>query len=162
MGLPTLDFSPFFREIERQIKSLGRSARSYHTDPQVIGEIARDINLSVSELYSLAAKEAGRPGGLLDKRLSSIGLRSEKLAKSHPEVLRDLQRVCGRCTSSVTCANDFARADGSAGIPPYCPNEQTLQAILQEEGNAAATAANCAAEQESVRCWRSCCSRCLE
>jgi hypothetical protein len=137
--LPTLDFSPFFREIERQIKSLGRSAQSYHTDPQVIGEIARDINLSVSELYSLAAKEADQLGGLLDKRLTSIGLRSEELARSHPEVLRDLQRVCGRCTSSVTCANDFARSDGLSDIPKYCPNEQTLQAILQEESNAASS-----------------------
>lgn len=136
MRLPTLDFSPFFRAIERQIKSLGRSAQASHTDPQVIGEIARDINLSVAELYSLAAKEADQPGGLLDKRLSHIGFQSEELAKSHPEVLRDLQRVCGRCTSSVTCANDFARADGLSDIPKYCPNEQTLQAIVQEESNA--------------------------
>lgn len=132
MRLPTMVFSPFFREIERQIKSLGRSAQSYHADPQVIGEIARDINLSVSELYSLAAKEPDQPGGLLDKRLNSIGLRSEEFAKSHPEVLRDLERVCGHCTSTATCASDFARANGLADIPKYCPNEQTLQAILQE------------------------------
>ncbi|MBV5269576.1 MAG: hypothetical protein JZU55_06290, partial [Afipia sp.] len=108
------------------------SAQSYPADPQVIGEIARDINLSVSELYSLAAKEPDQPGGLLDKRLNSIGLRSEEFAKSHPEVLRDLERVCGRCTSTATCASDFARANGLADIPKYCPNEQTLQAILQE------------------------------
>jgi hypothetical protein len=145
--LPRLDFSPFFKEIERQIKSLGQSAQFYHTDPQVMGEIARDINLSVSELYALAANGEDQHGGLLDKRLNSIGLRSDELAKSHPEVLRDLQRVCGRCTSSVTCANDFARADDLAGISKYCPNEQTLQAILQEEVTRRATVANCAAEQ---------------
>jgi hypothetical protein len=118
--------------LKRHIRALGRPPGSYRTDPEISGEIARDLSLTVSELYSLAAREAAIPGLLLDKRLKSAGIRKDELAKVHPKVLRDLQRVCGGCASATTCARDFIRANGVDDIPKYCPNEQTLQALSQE------------------------------
>lgn len=133
MRLPIWASFPFIKAIKRHIRALGRPPGSYRTDPAITGEMARDLSLTVSELYSLAAREAETPGLLLDKRLKSVGLRKDELAKDHPDVLRDLQRVCGGCTSAATCVKDFARTNGAADVPRYCPNEQTLQALVQED-----------------------------
>lgn len=133
MRLPTWASLSFIKAVKRHIRAFGRSTVSYRTDPETAAEIARDLSLTVSELYSLAAREGETPGLLLDKRLESLGLQKDRLAKAHPKVLRDLQRVCGGCASATTCAKDFARVNGVADVPNYCPNEQTLQALSQED-----------------------------
>ncbi len=94
MRLPTLDSFPFLKAVKRHIRALGRPPGAYRTDPEVAGEIARDLSLTVSELYSLAAREAGRPGKLLDKRLKSVGLGRTNWPESIPT-------SCGICSGCV-------------------------------------------------------------
>lgn len=94
-----------------------------------IDELAHEFGLSRTELLALCANKAG--GSLLKQRLAEFGLTEELLANRHPEVLQDLQRVCGICATTSRCADDFAEHRDS-GRDEYCPNTSTLYALKQE------------------------------
>ncbi len=98
-------------------------------DDQQIGAIAHEFGLSRAELFKLCANNAS--GELLKKRLAEFGLSEEMLARRHPEVLQDLQRVCGTCSATSRCAGDFA-AHRDSDRDEYCPNTCTLYALRQE------------------------------
>jgi hypothetical protein len=97
-------------------------------------QIARDLNLSTSGLYVLSSK-AGLTGDLLKRRLAEFKLSAELVREHHPEVLRDLQRVCGNCTSTRRCASEFEQAIRQGERSDYCPNTQTLRALESEVSN---------------------------
>ena len=99
-------------------------------DDRQLDKIASEFGMSRFDLYALSANKAPT-GDLLRQRLKEFGLSEEMLAKKHPEVLRDLQRVCGNCVSTSRCAHDFA-ADRPGGRDKYCPNTCTLDALNQE------------------------------
>jgi hypothetical protein len=98
-------------------------------DDRQVDRIAHEFGLSRTELFTLCANRAG--SSLLKRRLGEFGLTGELLAKRHPEVLQDLQRVCGTCASTSRCAHDFAVREAS-GRDEYCPNTCTLYALKQE------------------------------
>jgi hypothetical protein len=98
-------------------------------DNQQIDAIAREFGLSRSELFKLCAHNAS--GGLLKQRLVEFGLYEDMLTRRCPEVLHDLQRVCGTCSTTSRCAGDLA-ADRNSGRDEYCPNTCTLYALKQE------------------------------
>jgi hypothetical protein len=100
-----------------------------HMNDRQIDTIAHEFGLSRAELFTLCSNRAG--GGLLKQRLAEFGLSEEMLARQHPEVLQDLQRVCGTCTTTSRCAGDFA-AHRDSGRDQYCPNTCTLYALKQE------------------------------
>lgn len=98
-------------------------------DDRQIGEIAHEFGLSRAELFMLCANKSS--GGLLKQRLAEFGLTEELLARKHPHVLQDLQRVCGSCAVASRCARDFATRSDS-GRDEYCPNTCTLHALTEE------------------------------
>jgi hypothetical protein len=98
-------------------------------DDQQVDEIAHDLRLSRAELFAMCGNSGS--GELLKQRLAQFGLTEAQLAKKHPEVLQDLQRVCGTCTTTSRCAHDFA-AHRDSGRDEYCPNSCTLYALKQE------------------------------
>lgn len=98
-------------------------------DDRQVDRIAHEFGLSRAGLFALCAGTAG--SDLLRQRLAEFGLTAELLAKLHPEVLQDLQRVCGTCTTTSRCAHDFA-AQKDSGRDEYCPNTCTLYALKQE------------------------------
>lgn len=127
-----LEYPVIGRMIERIKRFAGRSGeamRLHGLDDRQIGLIADEFGLSPAELFKLCANKAS--GGLLKQRLAEFGLSEELLAKLHPEVLQDLQRVCGTCATTARCAEDFARHRDS-GRDEYCPNTCTLYALKQE------------------------------
>jgi hypothetical protein len=91
--------------------------------------IAHECGLSRAALFTLCANSAS--GVLLEQRLAEFAIPEELLATTHPEVLRDLQRVCGTCAATSRCASDFA-ARRDSGRDAYCPNTCTLYALKQE------------------------------
>ena len=95
-------------------------------------EIARDLNLSSSELFALSAR-SDLSGELLRKRIAECCLSTDQLKTRQPEVLRDLERVCGHCTSTKRCAAEFRRGSASPDWFSYCPNTPTLQALMDED-----------------------------
>jgi hypothetical protein len=103
-------------------------------DRREIESIARELNVSPTELGDLVSMPSDSIVSL-SKRLSHAGLSETSLATSHPEVLRDLQRVCSQCPSKARCARDLGR-ERRATPSKYCPNEQTLQALAREAASA--------------------------
>ena len=103
-----------------------RSRELRSLDPHELGSIARDLGVTVPELFRLASQGANIEW-LLEKRLAEMGLSESLMRARHPKVLRDLDRVCGNCASARRCASDFAH--NRSGRSEYCPNTQTLEAL---------------------------------
>ncbi|MCC8978362.1 hypothetical protein [Bradyrhizobium acaciae] len=124
--------SPQFESLLGRLRGFLSRWREFDlmTDREV-DEIARELNLSTSDLRMLA-REQGSPE-LLRKRLEHAGLSEQQLASSHCDVLRDLQRVCGLCHEKPRCAADLAR-ERRASPAKYCPNEMTLTALSRGAG----------------------------
>jgi len=126
------EFPVISRLITRMKRLAGRAGEMSELrrmDDRQVGEIAHDLGLSRSELVTLC----GNPGSgdLLKQRLAQFAVSEESLAKEHPDVLHDLQRVCGTCTTTSRCAHDFA-VHRDSGRDEYCPNTCTLYALKQE------------------------------
>jgi hypothetical protein len=98
-------------------------------DDRQISQIASEFGVSRPDLFRLLENPASAE--LLNRRLAQFQLSEEVLAKVHPDVLQDLQRVCGTCDVTARCAHDFAEQKDS-GRDAYCPNTCTLYALKQE------------------------------
>jgi hypothetical protein len=94
--------------------------------------IARDLNLSTGDLDALCRRGEAF-GDLLEKRLAEFGLSEDAVKRLHPEVLRDLQRVCGNCVSTSRCARDFNQPNSAVRRSDYCANTETLMALERED-----------------------------
>jgi hypothetical protein len=126
------EFPVIGRLIARMKRLYGRSGELSELrgmDDRQVGQIAHEFGLSRSDLFTLCANKAS--GALLKQRLAEFGLTEQSLARMHPEVLQDLQRVCGTCTTTARCADDFA-GHRDSGRDEYCPNTCTLYALKQE------------------------------
>jgi hypothetical protein len=98
-------------------------------DDRQIAQVAREFGVSRSDLFTLL--DNTKSADLLKQRLAQFNLSEELLAKKHPDVLQDLQRVCGTCAMTSRCEHDFAVGKDSAR-DAYCPNTCTLFALKQE------------------------------
>jgi hypothetical protein len=94
--------------------------------------IAQDAGLSVAELRTLAGRWPDS-ADLLERRMAAVGLSTGEIARSQPEVLRDLQRVCGQCAVERRCTRDLDRDERDRVWRDYCPNVVTLDALRVEE-----------------------------
>jgi hypothetical protein len=125
---------PVFAELIERMKRfshrIAELSELRRMDDRQLGQIAHEFGMSRQELITLCANHGS--GDLLKQRLAEFGLTEEMLAKLHPEVLQDLQRVCGTCTTTSRCAHDFA-VHRVSGRDEYCPNTCTLYA-LKEDG----------------------------
>lgn len=116
----------------RSLVSRDRARREIsHSDPQEMERIARELSLSPSDFYTIAARNNKNTGKLLTHRLSHLELPKSDLPGADGKVLRDLQRVCANCSSTAQCARDLAKQSSIPDFPDYCPNDQTLRAIKQ-------------------------------
>jgi hypothetical protein len=81
----------------------------------------------------LRAIAQGNPdaGDLLPRRMRALGLEPDELARTMPEVARDLERVCSHCASYGRCQRDLDHSSDGTGWKAYCPNAQTLEAIAR-------------------------------
>jgi len=95
---------------------------------QEVERMAHDVGVDGVTLRALAAF-GPHAADLLPARLASLGLDPEEIAHSEPATSRDLERVCTLCDEKHRCAGDLA---AGAGVPTYCPNAETLRALLME------------------------------
>lgn len=100
-------------------------------DRTEFAQVARDLNLSPSELYAISTG-GNLSGDLLNTRMAEFGLSPEVVKKHHPEVSRDLERVCGMCSAKKRCASESGQRGSDPSRSDYCPNTQTLQALERE------------------------------
>jgi uncharacterized protein YjiS (DUF1127 family) len=99
-----------------------------------LGPIARDLGLTRSGLYTIAAKrpDAADPLAL---RIAALHLDRTAIQRADPLVMRDLERVCTLCGEKHRCRRDCLRHPDGAAWRAYCPNAMTLEAL--EQGQAA-------------------------
>jgi hypothetical protein len=67
-----------------------------------------------------------------------LGLDATQISHAEPDVLRDLQRVCGQCADERRCQHDLRRneKEGTSNDGTwrgYCPNAATLDALRSQE-----------------------------
>ena len=94
--------------------------------------IARDIGITPFELRTLAGKWPDE-ADLLSRRIVTVDLQTEQIKATEPQVLRDLQRVCGQCISGRRCEHDLDDDPSDRSWRDYCPNVATLDALRSEE-----------------------------
>ena len=95
-----------------------------------VAHIARDVGVSTSELNALAGRWPDS-ANLLERRIAALGL--EQIAHSEPQMVRDLQRVCGQCTSEGRCERDLNSDERDRAWRDYCPNVATLDVLRTED-----------------------------
>jgi len=98
---------------------------------QDVERMAHDVGVDDATLRGLAAR-GPHAADLLPVRLASLGLDPHRIAYREPGMSRDLERVCALCNEKRRCAGDL-RA-GCGGVPAYCPNANSLNALLMEAG----------------------------
>jgi uncharacterized protein YjiS (DUF1127 family) len=91
--------------------------------------IARDLGISPVEIRTLTAKGEDA-ADLLVRRMKTIGLEPSQVDVA---VMRDLQRCCSICTQKGLCIHELEDKPRGATWPKYCPNEQTLTALTDEQ-----------------------------
>jgi len=94
-------------------------------------KIASDVRMTVSELEAVRhmGKAAAYP---MYKRLASLGLNEEQIARDEPGVLNDLQRVCSLCAEKKQCVHELRADPGDTHWQEYCPNMSTFEALEAE------------------------------
>jgi len=98
-------------------------------DTQDVRCIARDLGISPVEIRTLTAK-GENAADLLVRRMKTIGLEPGQVDVA---VMRDLQRCCSICTQKGLCIHELEDKPRGATWPKYCPNEQTLTALTDEQ-----------------------------
>jgi len=114
------------RRLSRRHASANEIAR---LDPGELACIARDLGVLPDELRVLAAKDKSA-ADLLLRRMETIRLDPTRVDSA---VVRDLQRCCSKCKDKVLCVHELEDRPREATWPKYCPNEQTLAALSEEQ-----------------------------
>ena len=99
-----------------------------NSDPAEMYRIARDLGTSIAELRILVG-HGKHAADLLQSRLQSLNVNP---ASIEPAVMRDLQRCCSQCEDKVLCAHELEDRPKETNWPGYCPNEQTIGALVAE------------------------------
>lgn len=97
-----------------------------------VAHLAHDLGVSTAELRTLAGRWPDS-ADLLDRRIDALALDRDTIAHAEPEVLRDMQRVCGQCIAERRCEHDLRRDDKDRAWRDYCPNVATLDALRSEQ-----------------------------
>jgi hypothetical protein len=88
--------------------------------------VAQDIGLTQSELAALTARDEDS-AELMERRLADNGI---DIKTVDPALLRDMQRCCSQCQSKEQCEHELEDKPKAAAWPSYCPNEQTMNALI--------------------------------
>ena len=90
--------------------------------------MARDLNISVSELHRLASL-GPQSADLLLRRMTALDLDKDEVCEIAPQTLREMQRTCALCINKRLCARDLTRNASNPAWENYCPNAATLNAL---------------------------------
>lgn len=97
--------------------------------PRELGEIARGVGASTSELRALAGKWP-EAADLLTRRMAMLHLDPVEIARTEPAVSQDMTKLCSLCDNKRQCEHDLDGRAVDPGWRKYCPNSQTLMALI--------------------------------
>jgi hypothetical protein len=61
--------------------------------------------------------------------LKALEIDDAALERTHPLVLRDMERVCTLCRHKAKCDMDLADGTSAEDFSSYCPNESTIKQL---------------------------------
>ena len=109
-------------------KRRARLATFDRSDGVEMQHMARDLGTSVSELWTLARYDEDA-ADLLQSRLRDLAIDP---ATVEPAVMQDMQRCCSQCGAKTLCEHELKDHPKMESWPKYCPNEQTIDALVAE------------------------------
>jgi uncharacterized protein YjiS (DUF1127 family) len=110
------------REAARELAALGTEERQ---------TLARDLGLSADKLVELS-EHGVASGEELRRFMRALGLAPERIRRTHVGVMHDMGVVCAGCLAASRCRRDLDRGWVPV-VQRYCPNAQTLNALLAEK-----------------------------
>ena len=129
---PTLEFAlgAIAGWINKYRNAAGFDDEISQCSPDEIRQIARELGVSVSELRVMSAK-GPNAANLLGKMLTALSMEPDRLTKSDPAAMRDLQRVCLNCSCKDRCQHELTKHTAAENFRSFCPNAFTLDALSQ-------------------------------
>jgi hypothetical protein len=98
-------------------------------DQRSLGSRARDVGASPTEFYAVAGKWPDS-ADLLTRRMTALRLDPVEVARTEPLVSREMTKLCSLCGNKRQCEHDLSQAAVSPRWWRYCPNSQTLMALV--------------------------------
>jgi hypothetical protein len=111
--------------------SMGRGDLGQCT-PDEVSRIANDMGMSTGQLRELVQK-GPHAADQVQKMLIVLKVDPKHVAANEPVVMRDLQRLCIFCDDKKHCAHELAAGTAAAHFHDFCPNAQTLDALVKQE-----------------------------
>ena len=95
--------------------------------------IAADLEISSSELEELVSRGL-HAADELPLLLKALEIDEAALERTHPLVLRDMERVCAHCRDKAQCHRDLAQGTAPEHYRDYCLNAPTIDTLGQSAG----------------------------
>ena len=92
--------------------------------------IAGELRISTDELETLV-RHGPHAADELPKLLRALGIDEDGLARTEPQLLRDMERVCAQCNQKRKCNRDVAAGTSSGHYEEYCLNASTIDGLGQ-------------------------------
>ena len=103
----------------RDIRQLDRSG---------FDRIASELRISPDELDELV-RQGPHAADELPKLLRALGVDEGNLARTEPQLLRDMERVCAQCIQKRKCNRELTAGITSGHYGEYCLNASTIDGL---------------------------------
>jgi hypothetical protein len=97
-------------------------------DAANLGQIASELRMTSADLEALV-RHGPHAADELPKMLTALGIDQDRLARTEPLVLRDMERVCALCSHKRRCDRDLAAGTAAAHYEEYCANAPTIDGL---------------------------------
>ena len=112
--------------------SVGLAHELGQCEPDEVAQIARDLGVPANQMHELARK-GPHSADLLGKMLVALHVDPDRLSRTDPLAMRDLQRLCTTCTDKSRCAQELASGTAAETFEHFCPNAFTLDALFTQK-----------------------------
>jgi len=90
--------------------------------------IAEDLRVSPGDLDELV-RRGPHAADELPVMLRALGIDAQKLARTEPMLLRDMERVCAMCNQKPQCDRDLIAGTAAEHYEGYCLNAPTIDRL---------------------------------
>ena len=97
-------------------------------DRRDFDRIAADLEISPGDLDELV-RRGPHAADELPQLLKALRIDETALERTHPMVLRDMERVCALCSQKRRCDRDLAAGSSAAHYQEYCANAPTIDGL---------------------------------
>lgn len=100
-------------------------------DTGEFARIAHDLGVTPDDLDTLVRRG---PHAIeeLPKLLTALGIDENAIARTLPQVRRDMERVCASCQHKRQCNHDIAAGTAGQHYEEYCGNAATINSLGQK------------------------------